>query len=279
MKRKAIVPNVFTAFSLSCGLFVIFKMNMLQPGTVSYQTILISVCILLLAAVLDFMDGAIARAMKAESEFGGVFDSMADAITFGVAPCALILKTLSVQPGTLLSFALTTGAMIFAISGVLRLVRYTVNSHQIQGDKEKIALNMANFTGLPIDAAAAIASSTLLLLMSEQFESYISLTDETRAIVATVVFFVLGFFMISRWKFPSLKAFHIRVSSFQVVFLTVVIAALILIGVIHHFPFVLAGISWSYFLLGIVLSIVRIISGKRLKVLEDFEPDDEESQE
>src|SRR5882762_4168659 len=108
MKRKAIVPNVFTAFSLSCGLFVIFKMNMLQPGTVSYQTILISVCILLLAAVLDFMDGAIARAMKAESEFGGVFDSMADAITFGVAPCALILKTLSVQPGTLLSFALTT---------------------------------------------------------------------------------------------------------------------------------------------------------------------------
>lgn len=279
MKRKAIVPNVFTAFSLSCGLFVIFKMNMLQPGTVSYQTILISVGILLLAAVLDFMDGAIARAMKVESEFGGVFDSMADAISFGVAPSALILKTLSVQPGTLLSFALTTGAMIYAICGVLRLVRYTVNSHYIQGDKEKIALNMASFTGLPIDAAAVIASSTLLLLMSEQFNSYVTLTDETRTLIATAIFFVLGFFMISRWKFPSLKTLHIRVASFQVVFLTVVIAVLILIGVIHHFPFVLAGISWSYFLLGIVLSIVRIVSGKRLKALEDFDPEEDEGQE
>ncbi len=276
MKRKAIVPNIFTAFSLSCGLFVIFKMNMLQPGTASYHTIVASVCILMLAAVLDFMDGAIARAMKVESEFGGVFDSMADGISFGVAPSALVLKTLSLEQGTMLSFVLTTGAMIYAICGVLRLVRFRVASHENQGNKEKIALSMANFTGLPIPAAGAIVTSTTLLFMSEEFQNFYPMTDMQRAIFATVVFFVMGFFMISRWKFPSLKALHIRVGSFQVIALTVIIAAVILIGALQHFALVFAGLSWAYFLLAVVLSLVRIISGKKLRVLEDFEPDSED---
>lgn len=279
MKRKAILPNIFTAFALSCGIFVIFKSTMLTPGTATYQNVLTAVGILMLAAFLDLLDGAIARAMKAESEFGVVFDSMADAISFGVAPACLILTTLSPTPGTLLSFSLTTGAMIYTISGVLRLVRYTVNSQQIQGDKEKMALAKANFTGLPITAAAPIATSTTLLLISEQFQSYYPISDETRAIIATIVFFVLGFFMVSRWKFPSLKTLHIRVGSFQVIFLTTFIAAAVLIGALHHFPFVFAGICWAYFGVAILLSLVRIISGKRLQALEDFEPDDDDEEE
>lgn len=279
MKRKAIVPNILTAFSLSCGLFVIFKMSMLQPGSATYHTVLVSSAILMLAAFLDLLDGAIARAMKAESEFGSVFDSMADAVSFGVAPAALVLKTLSVQPGTLFSFFLTCGAMIYAISGVLRLVRYTVTSHQIQGDKEKMASAKANFVGLPIPAAAATAISTMLLLVSEEFNSSFPITDACRIIVMSIVFLMLGFFMVSRWKFPSLKSLHIRVGSFQVIFWTTIIAAVVLVGAVHHFPFVFAGVSWAYFIVAIALSIVRIISGKRLQALEDFEPDSEEDEE
>src|SRR5438552_4257788 len=104
MKKKAILPNVFTAFSLACGLFVIFKANMVTPGSATYNQVLTGTLILMFAAFLDVLDGAVARAMKAESEFGGVFDAMADGISFGVAPTVLILKTLSVHPGTFLSF-------------------------------------------------------------------------------------------------------------------------------------------------------------------------------
>ncbi|MDB6080837.1 MAG: hypothetical protein JWO53_109 [Chlamydiia bacterium] len=278
MERKAIVPNVFTAFSLSCGLFVIFKMSMLQPGAVTYHNVFVSACILMLAAFLDLMDGAIARAMKVESEFGTVFDSMSDAVSFGIAPAVLVLKTLSVQPATFLSFLIVCSAMVYAISGVLRLVRYTVTSHQIQGDKEKMAQAKANFTGIPITAAAPIATSTILLLVSDEFNNLCAISSTTRVVVAASVLFILGFFMVSRWKFPSVKTLRIRVSSFSVLLFTTLIAAVVLFGAVHHFPLVFAGLTWSYFVVSLVLSAVRIVSGKRLQALEDFEPESEEDE-
>ena len=273
MKHPAIWPNILTAFALSCGLFVIFKMNMVMPGTSNYENVKVSVSILMLAAFFDLLDGAVARVMKVESEFGGVFDSLADAVSFGVAPSVVILKALSIEQQGLIYFFLMTGAIIYSISGVLRLVRYTVQSHQNQGDQEKMALSKANFTGLPIPAAAAISTSTTLFLMSEDCHNLYAFSDQQRAIIAICVFFVIGYFMISRWKFPSLKSLHIRVGSFQVVLITAFAAALILIGLVHHFSLLLFSISWIYLLFSWILSLVRIISGRRLKTLEDFEPE------
>lgn len=276
MKRSPILPNVITAFSLSCGLFVIFKMSMLPPGAASYQTTLAAVCILLIAGILDVLDGAIARAMKVESEFGGFFDSLADSISFGVAPSVVILKTLSVEPKTVLSFFLTTGAMIYSISGVLRLVRFTVTNKKVEGTEEEKALAKASFTGLPIPASACVALSTTLFFMSDEAKLFFPLTDPERALVATVVFFILGYFMISRWKFPSVKSLRIRVGSFLVVLLTVFAAAMILITAVHNFSILLFGASWAYLIVAWVLSLIRVVSGRRLKALEDFEPEVEE---
>ena len=73
-KRISLLPNVVTAFGLSCGLFVIFKMNMVGLGEMNEQVLLAATLILLLAAFADLLDGALARAIKAESEFGGLFD-------------------------------------------------------------------------------------------------------------------------------------------------------------------------------------------------------------
>lgn len=278
MKRSLILPNIVTAFSLSCGLFVIFKMCMLPPGGVSFQTVQIAVMILLLAAFFDLLDGAIARAMKVESDFGGFFDSLSDAISFGVAPSVVILKTLSVEPKTFLSFFLTTGAMIYSISGVLRLVRFTVTSQKIEGTEEEKAQAKANFTGLPIPAAAAVAVSTTLFLMSEEAHSLYPFTQSIRAYMATFVFLILGYFMISRWKFPSLKTLRLRVKSFQVVLMTAVAAAIILITAVHSFPVLLVSISWAYLLLAWCLSLFRVIKGRKMKALEDFEPDSEDEE-
>jgi CDP-diacylglycerol--serine O-phosphatidyltransferase len=279
MKRPAILPNIVTAFSLSCGLFVIFKMSMIAPGAATYDSVLIGVAILILAAFLDLLDGAIARAMKVESEFGGFFDSLSDAVTFGVAPAVLVLKALSVEPKTLMSFFLMTSAVVYSISGVLRLVRFTVSKQKIEPDSEEMKKANANFTGLPIPAGAMLTVSTTLFLMSSDGQSLLPTTPLERAVIATIVFFVVGYFMISRWKFPSLKTLHIRVGSFQVVLLTAFVTAAILIGVAHHFALFLAAATWAYLLVSWTLSIIRVISGRRLKVLEDFEPEPENNEE
>ena len=101
MRRQVyLIPNVITAFALACGLFVIFKVNMVEPGEGSYQVLFTSVILILLAAFADLLDGAIARVIRAESEFGFVFDSLADAVSFGVAPSVLLLKSLSLEQGT-----------------------------------------------------------------------------------------------------------------------------------------------------------------------------------
>ncbi len=272
MKRTLILPNIVTAFSLSCGLFVIFKMSMIAPGQVTYQNVLTAVAILLVAAFLDLLDGALARAMKVESEFGGVFDSLSDAVSFGVAPSVVILKTLSVETNTLLLFCLTMGGMIYSISGVLRLVRYTVTKYT----EEEKAEAKASFTGLPIPAAAATALATTLFLTSDESKVLHTFTVDERSIIATVVFFILGYFMISRWKFPSLKTLRIRVGSFQVVLFTAFAAAVILLTAVHNFAALFFCIAWGYLLVSWILSLVRIIAGKRIGALEDFEPESDD---
>lgn len=279
MKRTFILPNIITAFSLSCGLFVIFKMSMIAPGQVTYQNVLMAVAILLLSAFLDLLDGALARAMKVESEFGGVFDSLSDSVSFGVAPAVVILKTLSVDTNTMLFFFLTLGAMIYAISGVLRLVRFTVTKRNVNATEEEKASAKANFTGLPIPAAASVALSTTLFLVSDEAKMLHQFTDNERTLVATIVFFIIGYFMISRWKFPSLKTLRVRVGSFQVVLLTAFAAAVILISAVHNFPALFFGISWGYLIIAWGLSLARIVSGRRLQALEDFEPELEDESE
>lgn len=275
MKKIHLLPNIITAFGLLCGLFVIFKMNMTEVGAVDFEVLKVTAGLLLLGAFADVLDGAVARAMKAESEFGGLFDCLADAITFGVAPAIIILKSLSLTPGTELSFLLTTSAMVYALCGVLRLVRFSVTSQQAVGDQVLMDAHSKNFTGLPIPAAAAAAVSGNLFLMSDDFNRLMTLSDTTRAWILTVQMLVLGYFMISRWKFLSLKRLHIRVASFQLVFLTVVVTVFIFYGLLQHFSIVFAALSWGYILIAWILSIIRLISGKKSKTLEDFEPESE----
>lgn len=277
MKKKIyLLPNIITAFGLSCGLFVIFKMNMTPPGEATYQVIAGATGILILAAFADLLDGALARAMKAESEFGGLFDSLADAVTFGVGPSVIILKSLSVMSGTELSYLLTTSAMIYSVCGVLRLVRFNMTNQQIKGDQDLVDANKKNFTGLPIPAAAAAAVSANLFLVSDEFRHLVSINEDTRAWILFFQMIILGYFMVSRWKFPSLKSLQIRVASFQLVFMTVISAVFIFYGLLHHFALVFFGISWAYVVIAWILSIIRLISGKKSKTLEDFEPEPDE---
>lgn len=273
MKRVYLVPNIITAFSLACGLFVIFKINMLEPGSGDYEVVQTSAFLLLVAAFADFIDGALARAIHAETEFGFVFDSLADAISFGVAPSVLMLKTLSLEQGTLLSFLSATGAMIFSLCGVLRLVRFSVKTSEAKGNAELAAAQKKHFTGLPIPASAAAAVSANLFCLSPWARQWIDLSKANLAILLTVVMVVLGYLMVCRLKFPSLKVLHFRIPSFHLAFFAVIMAVFILYGILYFFAIILALVAWSYVVIGLILSLIRLIAGKKSKTLEDFEPE------
>ena len=273
MKRVYLVPNIVTAFGLACGLYVIFKINMLEPGCGNYEVVWTSALLLLVAAIADFIDGALARAIHAESEFGFVFDTLADAISFGVAPSVLLLKTLSVSQGTLLSFFAATGCMIYSLCGVLRLVRFNVKTNEAKGNLQMQEDQKKHFTGLPIPAAAAAAVSANLLFLSPLTQHLLDIGQNNKSIVLTSLMVILGYLMVCRLKFPSMKVLRFRIPSFHLAFLTVVLAVLFLYGILYFFPFILAGISWLYILLALILASIRMVAGKKSKTLEDFEPE------
>lgn len=277
MRRISLIPNIVTAFSLACGLFVIFKLNIVEPGGGVYQLLFASAVLLVIAACADFADGALARAMRAESEFGFVFDSLADAVSFGVAPSVLFLKRLSLEQGTGFSFFAISGAMLFSICGILRLVRFNVKKTEAKGDHEAEAAQKKNFTGLPIPAGALAAAAANLFLSSPIGQKVIPLSEDALATTLSILMILLGYLMISRWKFPSLKMLHVRVASYQLVLGTVVITIFVLYGLLYFFPIMLLVASWGYILLALILSIIRLIAGKKSKTLEDFEPEEEEN--
>ena len=277
-KQVYLIPNVITAFGLACGLFVIFKINMVEPGSGNYHVLFVSILILLLAAVADLLDGAIARIFRAESEFGFVFDSLSDAISFGVAPSVLFLKSLSTEQGSGLSFFALVGAIIYSICGVLRRVRFNVKAAEAKGNKEEEAAQKKNFTGVPIPAAAIGAVALNLFLASPFAASWLGWGEAARAITLSCGMIVLGFLMVCRWKFPSLKALHFRVPSFTLILMTVICGIFLIYGILHFFPVMLLGITWGYILLGLTLSLIRLIAGKRSKTLQDFEPEEEDAE-
>lgn len=274
MKKAAFFPNVITAFGLACGLFVIFK-NTLEPGAGDYEVVQASAFLLLVAALADFIDGALARAMHAESEFGFVFDSLSDAISFGVAPSVLMLKTLSLEQGTFLSFFSATGAMVFSLCGVLRLVRYNVKAKEVPVDIESAKSQKKHFTGLPIPAAAISAISMNLLLLSPVVKKWIDPSQDDRGIFLTCIMIFLGYLMVCRLKFPSLKMLRFRIPSFHLAFLMVVGAVFVIYGILYFFAIILALVAWVYVAVSLVLSLIRLVAGKKSKTLEEFEPDDD----
>jgi CDP-diacylglycerol--serine O-phosphatidyltransferase len=263
MKRQMVLPNLLTASSLCCGLFVIFKMNMIQPGTAVFEQVQYCVKILLLASVLDVLDGALARVMKVESEFGGFFDSMADSVSFGIAPSVVVLKTLSVLPGTFLAWCLTAGAITFSVGGVLRLVRYSTTPPSTDPEMK------GTFTGLPITAASMAVISPTLLLMSETWQEFCPTSDLVQSVVAIGVFFFLAYLMVSRWRFLGLKSINVRVANLRLVVSVACLSSVILVLALNNFSVALFCVSWLYVLGAWTVACVRLAQGKRQAALDE----------
>ena len=265
IKQVNLVPNVITAFSLACGLFVIFKAVMTSPGGRLFEMVHWSIILLLFAAVADFLDGAIARAIKAESIFGFMFDSLADAVTFGVAPAVVFVKSVTAfaREGEFVFFSIVC-AMTFSMCGILRLVRFNVEG--LTGKKtnqEELALKKS-FTGLPIPAAAIGAVSVVYFLVSPLCHKWFEIGFKMHTLIIGCWLVFLGYLMVSRLRFPSLKSLHLRVTSFPLLVLTAVVAILMLYGLLYYLPLVFMIITVCYLFAGLTVSIVRTIKGRKL---------------
>ena len=144
---RVIVPNLVTLMALAMGLTAI---RFAVEGR--FET---AVLFIIGAAVLDGLDGRIARALKATSRFGAELDSLADFVDFGVAP-ALTLYLWSLHD--IKSFG-WFAALVFAIAAALRLARFNVMIE----DPNKPAWAGNFFVGMPAPAAACLALMPLYL--------------------------------------------------------------------------------------------------------------------
>lgn len=256
-KRRVVTPNAITAFGLCCGLFIIFKTVLKTASSAELLHRLQGLSLLLISAMIaDFSDGAIARIMKAESAFGAQFDSLSDAITFGIAPPLIAIKSLNgISLGCFGSALLLIASIIYTLCGVLRLVRYNLQSDA------NVPKGPYCFTGLPIPAAAACVVS-LALFLAVDLASI--LPEPLHAFVLSLGLLFIGGLMISTWKFPAIKNLRFKVSSFLLVTIIALVACLFFLGLVDHFTEVFFLVSWLYVLVIFPTFLVYQKRGSRL---------------
>jgi CDP-diacylglycerol--serine O-phosphatidyltransferase len=147
-KTMFVLPNLFTLSSIFCGFYAIILMS----GVEATSTVIKQAATLIVFALLfDGLDGRVARLTKTQSDFGMELDSLADVVSFGVAPGILAYKYGLVHLGSLGVFL----AFVFAACGAIRLARFNVLAHRNEG-------SAGYFLGLPIPLAAGVLVSVML---------------------------------------------------------------------------------------------------------------------
>ena len=231
-----IVPSAVTSANMFFGFLAIIKTMNGQFITAGW--------LIIIAAVMDGLDGKIARLVDKDSKFGKEFDSLSDLVSFGVAPAILAYKAYLER----FEFLGVVIVFLFALCGALRLARFNVSDKP--GKK-----NM--FTGLPIPVAAVTVASFIHL--NSHF------WDEMRLGVAFIILILLVcFLMVSTIKYDKLPRLTFKDSKQNLTKLIFMAGGLILIAFfpsIAFFPICLIFIIW-----GIVRSIVKSL--KKVAVQE-----------
>lgn len=262
-------PNLMTAGNLCCGFFAILQIfeGMRGGGSEHYYQ---AIMLILGACIFDGLDGRVARISGGESPFGREFDSIADIVSFGVAPALLVhdvvLKDLPENlenVGWLISF-------VYLLCGAMRLARFNCVAADDQGSGSK------DFQGFPIPAAAGVIGSlTLLLLELEKMDR----EPGKWTVLLPFLMILLSFLMFSNWSYPSFKALNWKAKrSFAWVF----VAALVLVLTVMYKWFMPAVLFVSYLLYGLVRPW---LSNRWRKEIEEDgfdshdEPDDEAAED
>lgn len=218
-------PSLLTTGNLFCGFFA-----MLLATEHRYTEASLAIFV---AMVMDLLDGRVARLMKATSQFGVEYDSLADVISFCVAP-AFLLYAYALQP---LGRAAWFGAFLFVICGALRLARFNVQTGSV---------DRRFFIGLSTPAAAGVAAAIVILLQGE---------EPTRAVRVALAMtsYVLALLMVSTFRYWSFKEVDFARRRPLETLLVVVLAVMIVATMHEVFLFLVFG---GYALSGPVRRVV-----------------------
>ncbi|MEH7124954.1 CDP-diacylglycerol--serine O-phosphatidyltransferase [Bacillus sp. JJ1532] len=229
MKIYKAIPNMVTLGNLYCGFL---SVGFAATGQFKNAAILI-----LIGMMLDSMDGRLARMLNVDSQLGKELDSLADIVTFGVAPSFLVYYTYFFQFG-ILGMAI---AGLFPLFGAYRLARFNISS-------SKTSLNY--FVGVPITAAGGILA--LLTLFG----------DKIPHIITTVVFTGMCFLMVSKIRIPSLKEIPLpKYGTIVTVFLGCILYIIYKKGTQGQFPYLIYIATPLY----IAYLAYRFVKGKNKK--------------
>ncbi len=190
-KGVYVIPNMVTSLNMFCGFYAMIaaingSMNIGNPEEMSRYFVRAAFAILV-AGLFDNLDGKIARATNTTSRFGVEYDSLADLISFGVAP-ALIIYLWALRDFGRLGWL---AAFLFVACGALRLARFNTQSGSVSSEF---------FVGLPIPAAAGMSMVTLLF-----YHKLGASIPPPLPIVILIEMYVLSFLMISNIKYQSFK--------------------------------------------------------------------------
>jgi CDP-diacylglycerol---serine O-phosphatidyltransferase len=222
---RMLVPNVITLLAICAGLTAI---RLSTEGRVE-----LAVGAIVFAAVLDGLDGRVARMIKGQSKFGAELDSLADFVNFGVAP-GLILYFWQLHD---LSNGGWIASMVFAISGGLRLARF--NASMDDPNKPPFAANF--FTGVPAPAGAI----TVLLPI---YLAFVGIPTPPASLTALYTL-AIAFLMISRLPVFSGKTVRMRVPPEMV--LPVFVSVVFFIALLISYPWYILSVGSVLFLLSL----------------------------
>jgi len=218
-----LLPSLFTSINIGAGYFSITQT--IEAISKNAQLHLdIAAIAILFAIPFDALDGRIARMTNTTSEFGKELDSLADAITFGMAPSLLAFvwgfhflpDSLNVELHQHLMQAGAFICFLFLLSGVSRLARFNI-SHDAQPQNPGRP-GRKYFVGMPIPAAAGLLAATIHLCYGLPVE-YWWIAVPWMGMVA-----LCGFLMISTWRFWSAKEINLsRTHPFQMLLLVAII--------------------------------------------------------
>jgi len=264
MPRVYLLPNLMTAGNLFCGFMATIQIiagSLEQQAGSSvwirhYET---SLKFILGAFIFDMLDGRLARLGGRESAFGREFDSLADLISFGLAPALLVVKIILADFPPSYRWVGGVVAFVYLVAGAMRLARFNLVAAQNEGMATK------DFVGFPIPAAAGLVASITLFLLT-LYENDREPGRWRYALPFLLVF--LSFMMYSRIAYPSFKSidWHSRRSIPQVL-----VTAILLILLVKTWRYSLAWVFIAYLIYGFVRPFIskRIREGIEEETSED----------
>lgn len=247
-----VLPNLITLASIFCGFNAIRVVAQDNPSVDAFYRAGI---LLLCAMLFDLLDGRVARMTRTQSAFGLQLDSLADIVSFGVAPSLLVYKWVLYRypiPGLLTAF-------LFTACGAMRLARFNVLSTSEAGAQAKPGKYIV---GLPIPPASGILIS--LLVANHAVGG--ALGHERYTIALFVVTIVLSLLMVSSVKFRSFKDLQLNLSTVFLVFFAIASSAFV--WRLTRPPFVLVWLITFYVAIGLVDAIRTLALSARRQVAE-----------